>query len=96
MNTIREDQTGGEFHLPAFLRVLRVRGLEGTVGVKADALGFAIAWAPDVTVVVDGTTDLTAPTWVPVSTHVLAGGVAEFQDLEPASESARFYRLRSP
>ena len=70
--------------------------LEGTLGTKANALGFSIAWAPDATVVVEATTDLTAPIWVPVSTHVLAGGVAEFRDPEPTSSAARFYRLRSP
>ena len=66
------------------------------MGVKADALGFTIAWAPDATVVVEGATDVTAPTRVPVSTHVLTGGVAEFHDPEPAIEPVRFYRLRSP
>ena len=70
--------------------------LRGTLGMEADVLGFTIAWAPGATVVVEAATGPIAPTWAPVSTYVLAGGLAEFYDPEPATGLARFYRLRSP
>jgi hypothetical protein len=70
--------------------------LEGSMGVEGNTFGFTIAWAPDATVVVETSRTLTNPPWSPVSTNVLTGGVSEFRDPEPATQSARFYRLRSP
>ena len=54
------------------------------------------SWAPDVSVVVEASTTLPAPTWTPVSTNILTGGVSEFSDPDWMNHPARFYRLRSP
>ncbi len=70
--------------------------LEGSLVMEGNALGFTIAWAPDVTVVVEASATLPARTWLPISTNVLTGGVSVFSDPEPATQPTRFYRLRSP
>ena len=71
-------------------------------GVKTNHFGFRISWATNASVVVQASTNLTSPTWQPVSTNAISVGVnpetdgwSYFADPEWASNSARFYRLRS-
>jgi len=65
-------------------------------GIQTNQFGFIISWATNVPVVVDACTDLTSPTWSPVSTNTLTGGSAYFSDPQWTNYPARFYRLRSP
>jgi hypothetical protein len=45
--------------------------------------------------VVEASTSLAIPTWVPVSTNILTAGTSYFSDPDWTNYPARFYRLRS-
>jgi hypothetical protein len=65
-------------------------------GVQTNRFGFIISWAANNNVVVEASTDLANPIWVPVGTNTLTGGWSYFGDPGWKNYHARFYRLRSP
>jgi hypothetical protein len=65
-------------------------------GIRSNQFGFIISWATNVPVVVEACTDLTNPSWSPVSTNTLSGGSSYFTDSQWTNYPGRFYRLRSP
>jgi hypothetical protein len=65
-------------------------------GVQTNGFGFIISWATNLSVVVEGSTDLRNPVWSPVSTNTLTDGWTYFSDAEWTNHPARFYHLRSP
>jgi hypothetical protein len=65
-------------------------------GVQSDGFGFIISWATNQSVVVEASTTLAQPVWVPLSTNALVNGWSYFSDPEWANYPARFYRVRSP
>jgi hypothetical protein len=65
-------------------------------GVRTNGFGFTISWATNLSVVVEGCSDLATPAWSPLATNALTGGWFQFIDLQWTNYSARFYRLRSP
>jgi hypothetical protein len=65
-------------------------------GIRANAFGLRISWATNISVVVEASTSLTNPGWVPVATNTLIGGSSYFSDPDWANYSSRFYRIRSP
>ncbi len=65
-------------------------------GIQTNAFGFRISWATNASVVVEASTTLANPVWVPISTNTLMDGWAYFSDAEWTNYSARFYRIRSP
>ncbi len=65
-------------------------------GVQTNQFGFTISWATNASVVVEASTNLFNPVWLPVQTNTLNGGTAYFSDPEWTYFASRFYRLRSP
>jgi hypothetical protein len=65
-------------------------------GVQAKGFGFIISWATNLSVVVEASTTLAQPVWVPLSTNALVNGWSYFSDPQRANYPARFYRIHSP
>jgi len=65
-------------------------------GMKANGFGFTISWAMDLSVVVEASTTLAQPVWLPLSTNALVNGWSYFSDPQCTNYPARFYRIRSP
>ena len=74
----------------------QVLSFEPTFGVQNNQFGFTISWATNVSVIVQASTNLAHPVWLPVSTNLLVGGTAYFSDLQWTNYPGRFYRLSSP
>jgi hypothetical protein len=62
-------------------------------GVQTNGFGFTISWATNLAVVVEASTDLANPVWLPVSTNTLTDSSSYFCDPEWTNYPARFYRL---
>ena len=67
---------------------------DGSFGVRSNQFGFNIAWVSGQTVVVEATTNLSNPVWLPVATMTLTNGLVHFT--EPMNGSMRFYRIGVP
>ena len=74
----------------------QVLSFEPSFGVQNNQFGFTISWATNVSVIVQASTNLANPVWLPVSTNLLVGGTSYFSDLQWTNYSWRFYRLNSP
>ena len=64
-------------------------------GVQTNQFGFMISWATNLSVVVEASTALAHPVWVPLSTNALVNGWSYFSDPAWTNYPARFYRIRS-
>jgi hypothetical protein len=69
--------------------------LNGSVGVQTNGFSFTVSWATNASVVVEASTDLKNPSWLPVQTNALSNGVVNFTDPRWTNYSSRFYRIRS-
>lgn len=69
---------------------------DATFGVKAGEFGFTISGTSNLIVVVEASSDLLNPVWIPVGTNILAGGSSFFADQHRLEDVTRAYRLRSP
>jgi hypothetical protein len=67
----------------------------GSFGVQTQGFGFTISWATNKSVVIEASTDLSKPTWMPLSTNTLVGGTSYFSDPQWADHPRRFYRVRA-
>jgi hypothetical protein len=65
-------------------------------GGCSNQFGFTISWATNATVVVEASSGLSPPVWLPVATNTLAAGSAYFSEPHWTNSPACFYRLRSP
>ncbi|HUD81976.1 MAG TPA: leucine-rich repeat domain-containing protein [Candidatus Saccharimonadales bacterium] len=65
-------------------------------GVQSNQFGFDIAGTANIPVVVEASTDLAAPVWIPLQTVVLANGSVHFTDPQWTNYPARYYRISSP
>jgi hypothetical protein len=65
-------------------------------GILSNRFGFIISWATNLSVVVEASTTLAQPVWLPMSTNALVNGWSYFSDPQWANYPARFYRIRSP
>ena len=65
-------------------------------GVSTNGFGFSINGASGMTIVVEASTDLSNPTWVPLQTNILTGGLFYFSDPQWTNYPGRFYRLNMP
>ncbi len=63
-------------------------------GVLTNRFGFIASWATNVSVVVEGSTNLNGPVWQPLQTNTLANGYFYFSDPNWTNYHKRFYRLR--
>jgi hypothetical protein len=73
----------------------QVQTSDASFGIRTNEFGFNVNWASGMTVVVEASTSLTNPNWLPVSTNTLLSGSAYFSDLQWTNYPARFYRVRS-
>ena len=69
---------------------------EDSFGIQTNQFGFNINWASGMTVVVEASTNLANPIWIPLQTNTLTGGSIYFCDPGWTNYPTRFYRLRSP
>ncbi|HEY4414581.1 MAG TPA: leucine-rich repeat domain-containing protein [Verrucomicrobiae bacterium] len=81
---------------PWWLPQPTILNFEPDFGVRTNSFGFTISWATNVSVIVDASTNLSAPDWQPVQTNSLTDGSAYFSDPQWTNYPERFYRLRSP
>jgi hypothetical protein len=81
---------------PAVLWNPLVQTDDASFGVRTNQFGFNITWASGMVVVVEASTNLANPAWIPVGTNTLTSGASYFSDPEWTNHPARFYRLRSP
>jgi len=65
-------------------------------GAGHQRFGFDIVGPTNATVVVESSTSLGNPVWVPVSTNQLTGGTSYFSDLQWTNFGKGFYRFRTP
>ncbi len=79
---------------PAVLWKPRVQTGDAGFGVRTNRFGFTITWANNQAVVVEATTNLANPAWIPVGTNTLTGGSSYFSDPQWTNYPGRFYRLR--
>jgi hypothetical protein len=69
---------------------------DASFGVQTNHYGFNIAGTAGIKVVVEASTNLANPTWFPVGTNTLIGGISYFSDPEWTNYPIRLYRLRVP
>jgi hypothetical protein len=74
----------------------QVQGPDTSPTMRPEGFAFTVRGPANTAVLIEATTDLTAPSWVPVQTCSLTNGVLHFLDLESSNYPARFYRVRSP
>jgi hypothetical protein len=74
----------------------QVQTSDASFGIRTNEFGFNVNWASGMTVVVEASTSLTNPNWLPVSTNTFLSGLAYFSDPQWTNYPARFYRVRSP
>jgi hypothetical protein len=65
-------------------------------GVQTNVFGFNIAWATNLSVVVEACTNLADPVWQRLETNTLISGWSNFSDPNWTNYPSRFYRLNSP
>jgi len=82
--------------LPTALWQPQVQTSDASFGVRTNQFGFTIAWASGMTVVVEASTSLTNPVWIPLATNTLTSGSSYFSDPQWMNYAGRFYRLRWP
>jgi len=81
---------------PAVLWNPLVQTGDASFGVRTNRFGFTITGASNLVIVVEASTNLANPAWIPVGTNTLTGGSSYFSDPQWTNHPARFYRLRSP
>ena len=62
----------------------------------AQPMRLMVAWAPNVSVVVEACSDLGGQVWSPISINLLTDGSSYFSDPQWTNHPSRFYRLRTP
>jgi len=67
-----------------------------SAGVKPGGFGFTLNGVINQTIVVEASTNLGNPVWIPVGTNTLTGGSSYFSDPEWTNHPARFYRAVTP
>jgi Beta-propeller repeat len=73
-----------------------IQTADASFGVRTNRFGFNITSATNLVVVVEASTNLTNPVWIPVSTNAITGGTSYFSDPQWTNYPGRFYRIRSP
>jgi hypothetical protein len=68
---------------------------DGKFGVQNNQFGFTITGTSGLSFIVQASTNLEQPVWMPVSTNTLAGTTTYFSDPQWLNYPARFYHLRS-
>jgi hypothetical protein len=72
-----------------------VLNYEPSFGIQTNKFGFVVSWATNTSVVIEATTNLANPVWIPVATNPLAGGTSYYTDSQWTNSPGRIYRIRS-
>ena len=72
----------------------KIQTSDGGFGIRNHQFGFNVA-SPDVTLVVEGCTNLASGVWFPIQTLTLTNGSAHFSEPLPVNSPGRFYRVHS-
>ena len=68
-----------------------------TFSVTGGQFGFNIAGLTNAVIVVEASTNLVNPVWLPVATNTMSGsGTSSFSDAQWTNYPGRYYRFRSP
>ncbi len=70
--------------------------LSSPLGIKTNKFTFTIAWATNLTVIVQACTNLASPQWLPVQTNALSNDTWTFSDAKWTNSRTRFYRVYYP
>ena len=81
---------------PAVLWNPQVQTGGGTFGVVANAFGFTIVGTVNIPIVIEASTNLAHPVWLPLQSCTLTNGSLHFSDPQWTNYPARLYRLRWP
>jgi hypothetical protein len=81
---------------PSVLWNPQVQSGGGGFGVQNNQFGFDITGSSNLVVVIEATTSLSNPTWVPLQTNTLNGSSLYFTDPQWTNYSSRFYRVTWP
>jgi len=81
---------------PTMLWNATVQTGNGGIGMQQNRFGFKLAGTPDIPLLIEACTDVSAGLWVPVQTCTLTNGLLNFSDPNTTSYPARFYRVRWP
>jgi hypothetical protein len=67
-----------------------------SIGVQSNQFGFNFNGPGDLLVVVEATTNLADPVWIPLETNTLRNGSFNFSEPLQTNISGRYYRIRLP
>jgi len=67
-----------------------------SMGVQNNQFGFHFTGPATLVVVVEASTNLANPVWVPLQTNTLANGSFSFSDPQWTNLPARYYRVSAP
>lgn len=81
---------------PAILWNPTIQTTGNSFGVRSNQFGFNITGTNNFTVVVEACTNLSNPSWQPLSTNTLANGSYYFSDPQWSNYPARYYGLGFP
>lgn len=82
--------------LPSVLWNPQAQTTDASFGVRQNRFGFNIAGTAGIPMVIEASTNLTVPTWVPLQSSTLTNGLIYFSDSQWTNYPNRFYRIRSP
>jgi len=67
-----------------------------SLGVRTNQLGFNVTGTSNLVIVIEATTSLSNPTWLPLQTNTLNGNPLYFTDPQWTNYPSRFYRVTWP
>jgi uncharacterized repeat protein (TIGR03803 family) len=70
--------------------------IDTNLGIRFGSFGFDYNGISNQTAIIDSTTNLSQPVWIPLQTNLLIGVPLHFGDLNAPQNSSTFYRIRSP
>jgi len=82
--------------LPAIEWNPLIQTTDGSFGISNNLFGFNITGTNNFTVVVEASTNLVNPVWVPLQTNTLVNGSFYFSDPQWGNYPNRFYGLAMP
>jgi hypothetical protein len=68
----------------------------GSLGVRTNQFGLNIIGSRNLVIVIEATTSLASPTWLPLQTNTLTGSPLYFSDPQWTNYPSRFYRVTWP
>lgn len=69
---------------------------DASFGLRQNRFGFNISGTADIPLLIEGSANLAAQSWVPLQSCTLTNGLIYFSDAQWTNYPARIYRIRSP